>query len=191
MRLNFFVQRGRRSTIQDTRPVWLTKPAAKPVPFASPAPRPGEDFLSISPEALPTPDWSKILGSGDGFTNVSMDWCRRAVILQQFDGPRAHERYQEHLAVLCHLRDSCVPITWVAGVSAENAPEPFILYNAASILNELRPLIVKSLLHYLSISPEKRAFDADSVWARADNIDNFYRHLAQEEVGEIVTSLSS
>jgi len=169
----------------------VRKPAAKPVSFASTAPRPGQKFFSISPEAIPAPDWSKILGSGDGFTNISIEWCGRAVILQQFDGPMAYERYQEHLAVLCHLRDSCVPITWVAGVSAEGAPEPFILYNAASIFTELRPLIAKSLLHYLSISQEKRALDADITWTRANNIDNFYKHLAREEVDEIVASLSS
>jgi len=151
------------------------------VSFASPAPQPGEEFTSISPDELPKSDWTNFLGSGDGFTNMSIEWCDRTVILQQFDGPKAHERFQEHVAVLGHLRDSFVPVTWVAGVSKEDTAEPFILYNAAAILQELGPLVAKSLSHYASISIEKRAPDADAVWSKADNIDNFYRHVASQE----------
>jgi len=194
LNLNPFTLKQSRKGIQNIKPADMhkrSKSSLIAVPFASPAPQPGEEFTSISSDELPAVDWSEILGSGEGFTNISIEWSGRPVILQQFDGPRALERFQEHLAVLGHLRDSFVPITWVAGVSKEGASEPFILYNAVAVFKGLRPLVAKSLLRYASISIEKRAPDADQVWSTANNAHNFYRHLAPSEFEEVTASLST
>ncbi|KAF5382107.1 hypothetical protein D9615_004237 [Tricholomella constricta] len=171
----------RRSRSREDRKNALLDPAVYP------APQPGEDFTPVRLHEVSPPDLKDVVGGGESFTNYRVEWYERIVTMQQFHGTLARQSFEEHFAVLCLLRDSSVPVRWVAGVSS-GSPEddPFILYNAYSIWDDLRPLVRVSLETYIEIPKEKRAGDYE-VWLRADNIENFFRHLGRAEFQEILS----
>ncbi|GLB40579.1 hypothetical protein LshimejAT787_0804500 [Lyophyllum shimeji] len=141
------------------------------------APQPGEDFTPVLPDDILPLDSTDLAGGSESFTNYRVLWRGRIVTVQQFHEPRARESFQEHLDIIHSLRDCNVPVRWVAGVSTCGAQDdPFIIYNAQSIWNDLKPLVKASLERYSQIPQEKRAAEYE-VWSRANNIDNFFRHL--------------
>jgi len=140
------------------------------------APQPGQDFTPVLPDDISPFDSRDLAGGGESFTNYRVKWHGRIVIIQQFQGPYARESFEEHLDIIRSLRDSSIPVRWVAGVSSRPQHAPFILYNAHSIWNDLKPLVKASLECYIRIPLEKRAYDYEA-WLKANNIDNFFRHL--------------